>query len=69
MAAVIVVLGSMLGLVVGLVGWVAFDLSLVAALAIWIGAGPLSVALAALIALIPHDRHVPAAADPVLVKV
>lgn len=46
MAAVVVILGSFFGLAVGLIGWLAFDLSFPGALAIWIGAGPASAMIA-----------------------
>jgi len=46
MATAFVMIGSVLGLVVGIAGYVWLDLSVAAAMAIWIGSGPLSAMLA-----------------------
>lgn len=47
MATAFVLMGSLLGFFGGLVAHFGFDVSVLAALAIWISAGPLSAVLAA----------------------
>lgn len=48
MASIWVILCSLLGLVVGLIGWLGFGMSPVVALGIWVAAGPIAAALAIL---------------------
>jgi len=56
MATAFILIGSLLGLGGGVAGYLVFDVPLAAALAIWIGAGPLS-ALLALAAASRPARH------------
>ena len=54
MASLIVLCGTILGFVGGVAGYLFLDLSLLAALAVWILSGPLSAALAAIMATAPR---------------
>jgi hypothetical protein len=68
MATVFVLLGSILGFFGGLVSWLAFDMSFVAALAIWIVSGPLAAFLAVAAAALPGRATGETTAEPALVK-
>ena len=62
MATAFIMVGSVLGLFVRIGGYILLDLSVAAALAIWIGSGPLSALLALALSAVrrparpaPHD--------------
>ncbi len=68
MAAVFVLFGSVLGFFAGAVAWLAFDLSLVVALAIWIASGPLAAVLAVAVSSLPGRATGDTAGEAALVK-
>ena len=66
MATIIILLGSMLGFVGGVVAYVGFDAGFLAALGIWLGAGPAS-ALLVILSAAPPTQH--PTEQPILAKV
>ena len=57
MATIIILLGSILGLLGGITAYVGFDASLTAAVSIWIGAGPASAIGVILVATLVPSRE------------
>lgn len=57
MSTISVILFSVAGFMVGLVGWLAFGMAPLVALAIWVGSGPAAILVAAIRATIAaHTR-------------
>lgn len=63
MAAMIVVLGSLLGAATALVAWLAFGVPGLLALTIWIGSGPLSALIAVALGMRPQAPQANASAQ------